>query len=110
MAKAPKVRLYIRIRRRSDGMDAFVDRAWNRNRIEGQPEHHPEGVYYLRFLLNGKRVWEVIGSDADPALVALRNKEHTIFKRPSLAEVQSAPQQLTRMTPIQGAQLDRRSK
>jgi hypothetical protein len=85
MAKAPKVRLYIRIRR-SDGTDAFVDPAWNRNRtlregyarIERQPEHHPEGVYYLRFLRDGKRVWEAVGSDANAAIVALRNTEHDL--------------------------------
>jgi len=80
MAKTPKVRLYIRIRR-SNGTDAFVDPAWNRNRtlregyalIEGELEHHREGVYYLRFLRNGKRIWERIGQDADVAVVALRN-------------------------------------
>jgi hypothetical protein len=83
--KTPKVRLYIRIRR-SDGTDAFVDPAWNRNRtlregyalVEGQPEHHLEGIYYLRFLRNGKRVWEAVGSDANTAIVALRNTEHDL--------------------------------
>jgi len=71
MVKTPKVRLYIRVRR-SDGRDSFVDPTWNRNRtlrvgyalIDGQPEHHPEGIYYLRFLRSGKRVWEAVGSDA----------------------------------------------
>jgi integrase/recombinase XerD len=54
--RAPKVRLYIRIRR-ADGSDAYADPVWNRNRslrdgyalIKGLPEHHPEGSYYLRF-------------------------------------------------------------
>jgi hypothetical protein len=85
MAKTPKVRLYIRIRR-SNGTDAFVDPAWNRNRtlregyalIEGELEHHPKGVYYLRFLRYGKRIWERIGQDADAAVVALRNTEHDL--------------------------------
>jgi hypothetical protein len=70
--KTPKVRLYIRVRL-SDGRDAFVDPAWNRNLtlragyalIDGQPEHHIEGIYYLRFLNDGKRVWKAVGSDAD---------------------------------------------
>jgi integrase/recombinase XerD len=95
MAKTPKVRLYIRIRR-SNGTDAFVDPAWNRKRtlregyalMEGELEHHPEGVYYLRFLRNGKRVWERIGQDADVAVVALRNTEHDLQ---SMALGRSAP-------------------
>jgi hypothetical protein len=82
--KTPKVRLYIRIR--LDGRDAFVDPVWNRNRtlrecyalIDGRLEHHPEGVYYLRFLRNGKRVWNTVGSDVDAATVALRNTEHDL--------------------------------
>jgi integrase/recombinase XerD len=83
--KTPKVRLYIRIGR-SDETDAFVDPAWNRNRtlregyalIDGQSEHHVEGVYYLRFLRDGKRVWQAVGSDANNAIVALRNTEHDL--------------------------------
>jgi hypothetical protein len=83
--KTPKVRLYIRIRR-SDETVAFVDPAWNRNRtlregyalIDGQSEHHVEGVYYLRFLRDGKRVWQAVGSDANNAIVALRNTEHDL--------------------------------
>lgn len=85
MAKAPKVRIYIRIRR-SEGTDAFVGPAWNRNRtlragyalIDGLPEYHVEGVYYLRFLRDGKRVWQAVGSDADAAIVALRHTEHDL--------------------------------
>lgn len=58
--KTPKVRLYIRIRR-IDGADAFVDPAWNRNRtlrggfavVNGQPEQHSEGIYYLRYKCDG---------------------------------------------------------
>jgi integrase/recombinase XerD len=63
-----------------------VDPAWNRNRtlraryalLDGQPEHHPEGVYYLRFLRDGNRVWEAVGSDVDTAVVSLRNTEHDL--------------------------------
>ncbi len=78
-----KVRLYVRIRR-SDGRDAFVEPAWNRNRtlrgghalVLGQPEHHPESCYYLRYLRNGKRAWESVGTDPEIALVALRKTQH----------------------------------
>ncbi len=59
--RKPKVRLYIRVRL-PDGRDAFLDPVWNKNRtlrasyalVEGQPEHHSESTYYLRFLRGGK--------------------------------------------------------
>jgi integrase/recombinase XerD len=83
--KTPKVRLYIRVRH-SDRRYAYHDPAWNRNRtlrahyalVDGQPEHHPEGVYYLRFLRGGRRLWESVGSEPDGALSALRNTEHDL--------------------------------
>jgi len=83
--KTPKVRLYIRVRL-PDGRDAFVDPVWIRNRtlrqsyalIKGQPEHHAEGFYYLRFLRDGKRVWHRVGQDTDVAITALRNTEHDL--------------------------------
>src|ERR1019366_2819220 len=83
--KAPKVRLYIRVRQ-SDGRYSYLDPAWNRNRalragyalVAGQPEHHPEGVYYLRFLQGSKRVWQSVGPQPDRAQAALRNTEHDL--------------------------------
>ena len=65
--KAPKVRLYIRVRQ-SDGRYSYLDPAWNRNRtlragyalVAGLPEHHPEAVHYLRFLQGDKRVWQSV--------------------------------------------------
>jgi integrase/recombinase XerD len=83
--KTPKVRLYLRVRL-PQGRNAFVDPAWNRNRtlragyavIEGSAQHHPEGSYYLRFLKDGKRTWQPVGTDADAAVVALRNVEHDL--------------------------------
>jgi len=38
-------------------------------------EHHPEGVYYLRYLKGKKRVWEPVGSDAPMALLIQRQRE-----------------------------------
>lgn len=69
---------------------------WNKNRtlragyalIEQQPEHCVESVYYLRYLRNGKRVWQRVGKDADVAITALRNKEHDLQ---SVALGRSAP-------------------
>lgn len=60
--RTPKVRLYIRVRL-SAGHYSYLDPAWNKNRtlragyalVEGQPEHHPEGIYYLRFRRGKKR-------------------------------------------------------
>jgi integrase/recombinase XerD len=83
--RSPKVRLYIRVRLH-DGRDAFVDPIWNRNRtlrggyglIKGQPEHHPEGSYYLRFLRDGKRVWQPVGSAGDAAVAALHNTQRNL--------------------------------
>ena len=83
MVKTPKVRLYIRIRL-PDGRDSFLDPVWNRNHtlraayalIDGHPRFHTEGSYYLRFLRDGKRVWQPVGQDA--AIVALRNTEQIL--------------------------------
>jgi integrase/recombinase XerD len=83
--RTPKVRLYIRVRVRS-GRHSFHDPVWNRNRtlrsgyalVQGQPEHHPEGIYYLRFLRGQKRVWQAVGAEPDAALVALKNQEHDL--------------------------------
>lgn len=63
-----------------------MDPVWNKNRTrrsgyaltEGQPEQHPEGVYYLRYLRDGKGVWQPVGQSADAAIIALRNTEHDL--------------------------------
>jgi hypothetical protein len=83
--KTPKARLYIRVRL-PDGRDAFLDPVWNRNRTlrvgyaltDEQPRHHPERVYYLRFLRDAKRVWQRVGQDPNLAITALRNTEHDL--------------------------------
>jgi hypothetical protein len=36
--------------------------------INGKPEHHPQGIYFLRYARNNKRVWEAVGNDAQIAL------------------------------------------
>lgn len=82
---ASKVRLYIRVRLR-DGRSIYTDPVWNRNRtlregyaaVDGSPEHHPEGIYYLRYLREGKRRWQAVGANADAAVVALHNTEHNL--------------------------------
>lgn len=80
-----KVHLYIRVRL-SDGNRQYVDPVYAANGklkplyavVEGKPEHHPEGVYHLRYLANGKRIWESVGSDAPSAMTARIKKERTL--------------------------------
>lgn len=84
--RTPKVRLYIRVRS-AGGKYTFHDPVWNKNRtlraayalVNRQPEYHPEGVYYLRYLHGTKRIWHAVGLDADAALVACQNKEHDLW-------------------------------
>jgi integrase/recombinase XerD len=83
--KCPKVSLYIRIRI-SQRCYRFVPAVFNRNgalragfaSISGNPVSHPEGIYYLRFLRDGKRVWQLVGSDADAAFATLQNTEQDL--------------------------------
>lgn len=86
--QTPKVRLYIRVRR-SDGRHSFLEPARTRNHIlragyalvGGQPEYHPEAIYYLRYLQGAKRTWQAVGPDPDRAIVALRNTQHDLEAR-----------------------------
>lgn len=81
--KSPKVRLHIRVIT-ADGRSVFAKPVWNKNRTlragyaEVDSNHHPEGVYYLRLLRDGKRVWEAVGREPDAAIVALRRTEHEL--------------------------------
>ena len=93
-----KVRLYIRVRL-PDGNHSFLDPAWNRNHtlraghalVAGKPEHYPDATYYLRFLRNGKRVWQRVGRGPDRALAALRNTEHDLHGVALGREIQDVP-------------------
>jgi|SRR5665213_1403289 len=42
--------------------------------IDGIPIHRAEGVYHLRYRVDGKRIWQPIGSDASLAQIALQRK------------------------------------
>lgn len=83
--KSPKVRLYIRARL-PNGSNSYFDPVWNRNRtlrqgyalVGGQPECHLSSCYYLRYLRDGKRVWESVSPDAGATVAALHNKEHDL--------------------------------
>ena len=73
--------VYLRVIRARDHQHHFAKAIWlTKSRIrphyavvDGKPEHHPEGAYYLRYRLAGKRVWKQLGND--PSLVFDRWRE-----------------------------------
>jgi hypothetical protein len=81
----PAVRLKIRVRL-SNGSRTYVDPVYSSNGklkplyavVDGKPEHHPEGVYNLRYLKTGKRVWDAVGVDPQVALTAKLRVEHRL--------------------------------
>ena len=50
-----------------------------------------DATYYLRFLRNGKRVWQRVGRGPDRALAALRNTEHDLHGVALGREIQDVP-------------------
>gem|GEM_PF-268397 len=54
--------------------------------VNGKPEHHPEGVYCLRYSKSGKRVWEEVGKDAGKAITEKLKREQ-IFRAQELGIV-----------------------
>jgi hypothetical protein len=77
-----KVRIYIRCRL-TDGSHPFLDpvKAGNNKLrplyalVDDVPQRHSEGVYYLRYMRNGKRVWELVGPDPSAAVTAAKKRE-----------------------------------
>ena len=84
-----KVRLYIRVRL-PDGSRQYADPVYLSNGkpkplyalVDGKPEHHPEGVYHLRYCrADGKRAYEAVGNDVWAALTARLKRERTLEAR-----------------------------
>jgi integrase/recombinase XerD len=83
--KVVQVRLYIRVRLAS-GKRIYANPAYAANGrikplyavIADQLEHHPEGVYHLRYVKGGKRVWEPVGTDAYAAITAQIKREKAL--------------------------------
>lgn len=79
------VRLYIRVRLK-DGRRLHVDPVYAANRklkplfamVHGQAEHHPEGVYYLRYQRDGAYIWEAVGTDPQHALLKLTQRKNML--------------------------------
>jgi hypothetical protein len=82
---ASTVRLKIRVKLPS-GSRAYVDPVFSSNNklkplyglVDGKPRHHPEGVYHLRYVKGGRRVWESVGNDPQVALTAQLRVEHRL--------------------------------
>ena len=120
--KCPKVSLYIRIRI-SQRRYRYVPAVFNRNGtlragfalISGNPAYHPEGIYYLRYLRDGRRIWQIVGSDADAALATIQNTEQDLrdvalgrTSQSTSEPIQSPPQLLSiRGTAMLGQNGDR---
>jgi Phage integrase, N-terminal SAM-like domain len=70
----------------SNGSRAYVDPVFSPNgklkplyaAINGKPEHHPEGIYHLRYVKGDKRVWHAVGTDAQLAITAKLRVEHKL--------------------------------
>jgi len=81
--KSPSVRLKIRVRL-SNGTHRYVDPVFTGNGklkplyavVDNKHEHHPEGVYYLRFGRDGK--YRSIGNDPQLALLEKTKAERTL--------------------------------
>ena len=83
--KAPVVRLKIRVRL-PDGSRPYLDPVFAANgklkpgyaNFDSIPGHYPDSVYHLRYLKQGKRVWEPVGSDAQLARIAKLRREKAL--------------------------------
>ena len=92
-----KVRPYIRVRF-ANGNRQFADPVYTANGkikpfytvVNGSPEHHPEGVYYLWYLQQGKRVWEHVGTDAPSAMTAQLKRERILAAQAAGVEIPDA--------------------
>jgi len=82
----PTVRMKIRVKL-ATGSRAYVNPVLSPNGklkphcalVRGCSEHHPEGVYHLRYLKGGKRIWDDVGSDPQLAMTAKLKVEHRLM-------------------------------
>lgn len=60
--------------------------------VDGKPEHHPEGSYFLRYISDGKRIWEAVGNDPQLALASKLKREKLLdAKAAGIGIVENAP-------------------
>ncbi len=82
------VRLYIRIKT-DDGKKPYCDPVYlSKGRlkplyafVDGEPQHRPEGIYYMRFGMNGKQQMVPLGTDPYVALDKLAAQERYLRDR-----------------------------
>ena len=70
MRQRERVNLYIRIKG-PNGRRFYVAPDLKRQRtaiINGKPKLHDEGIYYIRYEREGRRVWESVGNDVGIAI------------------------------------------
>jgi integrase/recombinase XerD len=97
---SPVVRLKIRVRL-SDGSRPFLDPVFSANGklkplyavVNGTSEHHPEGIYHLRYLRGDKRVWEAVGADAQLAVTLKLKKEKLLAAKAAGVKVEDDAEQ-----------------
>jgi hypothetical protein len=72
------VSLYLRIRSADGGWTYARSVTASNGRLRplfallnGKPTYCPEGIYNLRYTIDGKRIWQPVGSDASRAQVEL---------------------------------------
>ena len=82
------VRLYIRIKT-DDGKKPYCDPVYlSKGRlkplyafVDGVPQHRPEGIYYMRFGMDGKQQMVPLGNDPYVALDKLAAQERYLRDR-----------------------------
>lgn len=62
--------------------------------LNGEAVQFPAGVYYLRYMRDGKRVFEPVGSDAQDAMLAKQKREKILAARATVVEDTPAPSDL----------------
>lgn len=80
-----KVTLLLRISR-PDGTWTYTKSVTSANNqlrplfafVDGRPEHHPEGAYYIRYSVHGRRRCDRIGPNATEAKTALKRQQHLL--------------------------------
>ena len=77
--------LFLRIRT-TDGKRRVASPVYNGNHklkrlfatVDGKPEYHPDGIYYLRYYDGDRQVWERVGKDTDVAIAAQFRREQAL--------------------------------
>jgi integrase/recombinase XerD len=64
--------------------------------VDGKPQRLPDAAYYLRYQLNGKRKWELVGPDSQLAAVRKLQRQTALITSPDdedvLTEGESSPE------------------